>query len=206
MIKVDSIILFTLIIPFIMGYRIGPGDTPYWLFGLIFFGIGLYSVLDILKISEKKFNTYKNVLLGVLVTIIIGSAFVSTIVVRHQTAPIYMVHDIILQQESAIRFLLHGINPYATTYFGTPLQDWHYSDTEINPALYHFVMQPFYLIFSLPFYFMMTRTVGFFDGRFPLLFLFAVLLFSVTKIIKNEEKKGCLLFFLHLIRLCFLIP
>ena len=38
-IKFDSILLFVLVIPFIMTYRIGPNDTPYWLFGLIFLGL-----------------------------------------------------------------------------------------------------------------------------------------------------------------------
>lgn len=187
--KLDSILLFALVIPFIMGYRLGPGDTPYWLFGLTFLGLLFYMIFDILKIPEKIYFLLKQIILWFLVIGVIGSAFVATIIVRHQTAPVYMVHDIILQQESAIRFLLDGKNPYALTYFGTPLEQWHYSTTEINPALYHFVMQPFYLLFALPFYFLSITFFGFFDGRIPLLFLFFLLLWLVSRLIKDPSKK-----------------
>ena len=46
-IKLDTILLFALLIPFIMNYRISPGTTPYWLFGLIFFGLLSYISLDL---------------------------------------------------------------------------------------------------------------------------------------------------------------
>ncbi len=187
--RLDSVLLFALAIPFVMGYRLSPGDTPFWFFGLIFLGLLLYLVLDLLKLKEKTFFKLKNTILWVVIVGIIGSAFYSAIVVRHRTHPVYMVHDIILQQESAIRFLLHGTNPYSTTYFGTPLEQWHYSDKETNPALYHFVMEPFYLLFSVPFYLISTRTFGFFDGRIPLVFLFFGLLFLVGRIVNNPSQK-----------------
>ena len=188
--KLDSILLFALLIPFIMTYRISPGDTPYWLFGLIFLGLLAYISLDLFfKFKDKLLNKLKLALFWLLVLGTIGSAFFSAIIVRHQTSPIYGVHDIIIQQEQAIRFLLHGKNPYSATYFGTPLEKWHYSDTEINPALYHFVMQPFYLVFSIPFYIVSTRTVGFFDGRMPLLFLFVISLITIQKLVKERDNK-----------------
>lgn len=188
--KLDSVLIFILPIPFVMTYRISPGGTPYLLFGLIFLGLLSYISLDLFfKLKIELLNKLKLTLFWFLVISSIGSAFFSAIVVRHQTSPIYNVHDIIIQQEVAIRFLIHGKNPYSSTYFGTPLEKWHYSDTEINPALYHFVMQPFYLIFSLPFYFVSTKTIGFFDGRIPLLFLFFVALVTIQKLIKDPEKK-----------------
>ena len=191
-IKLDSVLLFALLIPFIMTYRISPGTTPYWLFGLIFLGLSLYILMDlsIITLIEKTRNRIKYFLLWFLIFISIGSAFYAAIVVRRQTSPIYGVHDIIIQQESAIRFLLHGRNPYATTYFDTPLKDWNYSDIDINPALYHFVMEPFYLLFSIPFYIVMAHgPPGFFDGRIPLLFLFFALLIMASKLVKDNEKK-----------------
>lgn len=192
-IGIDSILLFAFVIPFIMGYRISPGETPYWLFGLIFLGLLLYIVLDFVSfLKEKTYFLLKQILLWSLIIGVIGSAFISAIIVRHQVHPIYKVHDIILQQESAIRFLLHGKNPYSTTYFGTPMEEWHYSDKDVNPALYHFVMEPFYLIFAIPFYLLSTRTIGYFDGRIPLLFLFFVLLLMPIFLIK--DKKNRLLF------------
>lgn len=188
-IKLDSILLFALVIPFIMTYRISPRDTPFWLFGLIFLGLLFYLILDIIKLKEQLFFRLKYILLGFLIVAVIGSAIFSAIVVRHQTHPAYMIHDIVLQQESALYFLLHGKNPYSSTYFDTPLAVWHYSDKDINPALYHFVMEPFYLLFAIPFYLTSNRLFGFFDGRMPLFFLFFSLLFLAGKLIKDKSKK-----------------
>lgn len=190
MLNLSSVLLFALLIPFIMTYRLSPGDTPYWLFGLIFLGLLSFMSLDLFsKFKNELLSKLKLILFWTLVISSIGSAFYSEIIVRHQSSPTYNVHDIIIQQEVAIRFLLHGKNPYSSTYFGTPLEDWHYSDTETNPALYHFVMQPFYLIFSIPFYLLTTRTIGFFDGRIPLLFLFFVALLTIQKLVKDPDKK-----------------
>lgn len=188
-ISLDSVLLFALIIPFIMTYRIGPDNTPYWLFGLIFLGLLSYPVLDISRLAENSIFKFKQIILWLLIVCVLGGAFFSAIVVRHKIHPIYMIHDIIIQQESAIRFLLHGRNPYATTYFDTPLAQWHYSNTEINPALYHFVMEPFYLIFAIPFYLISSKMFGFFDGRIPLFFLFFAVLFMASKLIKDKSNK-----------------
>ena len=150
-IKLDTILLFALLVPFIMSHRISPGETPYWLFGLIFLGLLAYVSFDLFfDLKLKLLNKLKMAVLWILIIVTIGSGIYSEVIVRHQSSPTYNVHDIILQQESAIRFLIHGTNPYSTTYFGTPLEKWHYSDTEVNPALFHFVMGPFYLIFAIP--------------------------------------------------------
>jgi len=188
--KLDSILLFILIIPFIMTYGIGPGETPFWLFGLIFLAILLYAIFDLgwFHKKEKVYIRFKTFLLWFTIFATIGAAFFSAIVVRHQISPIYNVHDIILQQESALRFMLHGKNPYTATYVHTPMKDWHYSDTEENPALYHFVMQPFYLLFAVPFYLVMGHTIGYFDARVPLFILFFSLLILAQKLIKDSDK------------------
>lgn len=196
MIKLDSILLFLLLIPFIMTYRISPGETPYWLFGLIFLGLLFYTVLDLIKFDKKVYFKLKHGLLWLLIIGVVGNSFVSAIIVRHFTHPIYMIHDMALQQEIAIRFLLDGKNPYAENYFGTFLEQWNFSDKEINPALYHFVLPPFYLLFALPFYFLSNTFFGFFDARIPLLFLFFVMLVLGSILIKNKEKR---LLFLTLI-------
>ncbi len=188
-IKLDTILLFALLVPFVMTYRLSPGTTPFWLFGLIFAGLLSYVLLDILNLKEKSKFLFKSLLLALLIAGSICATSYSEIIVRHQSSPTYNVHDIIIQQESAIRFLLHGKNPYSTTYFGTPLEDWNYSDKEVNPALYHFVMQPLFLIFAVPFYLVSTRTIGFFDGRMPLDFLFVSLLAMAWFFIKEKQKK-----------------
>lgn len=195
-ISLDSILLFALLIPFIMTYRIGPNNTPYWFFGLIFMGLISYIVLDISKLGINTVFRFKQIILWLLIFGVIGSAIFSAIVVRHKTHPIYNIHDIVIQQESAVRFLLHGRNPYATTYFDTPLAQWNYSDKDINPALYHFVMGPFYLLFAIPFYLVSSNLFGFFDGRIPLFFLFFAMLFMSGQLIKDKGKKLLFMIFL----------
>lgn len=188
-IALSSILLFALTIPYIMTVRLSWEDTPFWLFGMIFLLLLLNVIFDTFYAKKKYYFRIKYFVVWSLIILVLGSTFISAIVVRHRVAPIYNVHDIILQQESAIRFFLDGKNPYAVTYFGTPLEDWHYSDTETNPALYHFVMQPWYLLFSLPFYFVSFHTIGYFDGRIPLFLLFFLALIITFKIVKDSEKK-----------------
>lgn len=185
----SSILLFTLVTPFIMTYRLSPGTTPYWLFGIIFLGVLSYTVLDIRKMQKDTYAKLKYALLWFVIVAVLGSSFVSAIIVRHNSAPVYQIHDIVLQLEAATRFFLDGKNPYATSYFGTFLEEWHYSDTEVNPALYHFVMMPFYLLFSLPFYWVSVSLLGYWDGRMPLYFLFLVSLIMAFVLPKEGEKK-----------------
>lgn len=194
--RLDSVLLFALVIPFIMGYRIGPGETPYLLFGGIFLLLFSYLSLDFFPLGKTLYEKIKLIILWLTIIVVIGSAFFSTIIVRHQTAPVYMIHDIILQQEAAIRFTLHGKNPYKETYFGTPLEKWHYDDKEVNPALYHFVMEPFYLLFAVPFYVVGNILFGFFDGRMPLLFLFFSIFLMASMLVKDQEKKRLFLILL----------
>lgn len=181
-VSLDGVLLFSLAIPLVMKHRISPGKTPYWLFGIIFLALLLYFFLKNLR--QKRY------LIWLIIFLTIGTAYFSSIVVRHQIAPEFGVHDIILQLESAIQFFLQGQNPYAMTYFGTPLEKWHYSEKVVNPALYHFVMPPFYLLFSLPFYFLSISILGFFDGRLPLIFGFIGILVILSKWIKNKEKRN----------------
>lgn len=192
----DSVLLFALVVPFIMNYRLGSGETPFWLFGIIFSGLLSYICIDLFSLSRDAFNRTKDIALWFVTVVVIGSAFWAAMIVRHQTSPVYDVHDIIIQQEAAIRYFLDGKNPYAETYFGTPLEQWNYSETETNPALYHFVMQPFYLLFSLPFYYVSFRTVGFFDGRMPLLFLFFAMLVSAWALVKDRVDRRVFLILL----------
>lgn len=187
--KLDSVILFILVAPYIMTYGLLPGKTPYWLFGSIFLLLGLYLLLDVFDLKERIYNRAKDISLLAVILLVLGTSFSSGIVSRHLTAPIYGVHDIILQQEAAIRYFLDGKNPYAEDYFGTPLEDWHYSQTEENPALYHYVMQPLYHIFPLPFYYLSNRTLGYFDARIPLYILFFVSLVIAHRIPRENLDK-----------------
>ena len=180
-----SVLLFAFSIPVIMKYRILPIDgTPYWLFGILFFllvshcFVSLYP--EMLGAYKRNLARIKIWFLLVTLVITVGGPAVTAMVDRAKTAPVLGVHDIILQQEAAMRYLLVGKNPYKESYFGTPVESFNYDEpgnTEaINPALYHFVMPPWYVLFPFAFYFTAIPLVGFFDGRMALLFTMGMLL------------------------------
>ena len=181
----DSVLLFAFSIPVIMKYRILPIDgTPYWLFGILFFllvshcFVSLYP--EMLGAYKRNLARIKIWFLLVTLVITVGGPAVTAMVDRAKTAPVLGVHDIILQQEAAMRYLLVGKNPYKESYFGTPVESFNYDEpgnTEaINPALYHFVMPPWYVLFPFAFYFTAIPLVGFFDGRMAILFTMGMLL------------------------------
>lgn len=187
--SLSSVILAALLVPIIMTYRIFPSDTNFIQFGLIFLGIFINFVLDVLPINEKKYTLYKYITFWSVLALAVGGAFISAIIVRHLAAPTFQIHDIILQLEAAVRFFIDGSNPWASTYHNTFMASWNYSDTAENPALYHFVMMPFYLLFSLPFSYIANNTIGYFDGRIPLFVLYLTSLISAFLFIKEREKK-----------------
>lgn len=174
----DSVLLFALAIPVVMQYRILPiPGTPYWLFGILF------SLLVVnCFFSFNNSNRYKNWFLVAVLMITVGGATITAMVDRAKTAPVYGVHDIILQQEAAMRYLIVGKNPYQETYFGTPVEDFHYGELgrdAVNPALFHFVMPPWYLLFPFLFYYTSIPVFGFFDGRMALLCTMVLLLITL---------------------------
>ncbi|MBI5449616.1 hypothetical protein HY948_04875 [Candidatus Gottesmanbacteria bacterium] len=188
LLALDALLLFSLSVPVVMRYRIFPvTGTPYWLFGILFFVLLINVLISMYPGfigKEIRVLKIKLVLLIVTVMIVLGGTMVTAMVDRSKTAPVYGVHDIILQQEAAMRYLISGKNPYKETYFGTPLESWHYAEEgkeAVNPALYHFVMPPWYLLSALPFYAVAIPLFGFFDGRMQLLFsafgVLALLLF-----------------------------
>ena len=187
--SLSSVLILMLTVPLMMAYRLSPGQTPFGLFGLVFGLILVNLILDLISLRPLTYRRLKDFLLWAIILLTIGSAYFSSILVRHKTAPGYMIHDIILQQEAAVRFLLNGVNPYATDYFGTHLEGWHYSDTAVNPALYHLVMMPGYLLLALPFRLFFVPLFGFWDGRQPLFFLFLVMLLAVWKLLKEKPEE-----------------
>lgn len=197
MIKADTILAYALVVPYIMGYRLSPGSTPYWFFGIIFAFLLLYLAADLFWQKKKFYPRLKTTLAAFLVFGVLGPGLVSAIIVRHRHGPEYWVHDIILQLEAAIGLFLQGKNPYAVDYFGTPVELFPYTEDGLlmtNPALYHFVMPPFYLLFSTLFYFLSVSTAYFFDGRLPLMFLLFSVLYLVIRNRQKLTKKLSILF------------
>jgi hypothetical protein len=190
--SISAALLFLLSIPVVMNYRILPiVGTPYWLFGILFFLLIIFSFISVYpKYVEKKIPWVRMLLFIGILLIAFGGPAVTAIVDRHKIAPVWQVHDIILQQEQAIRYFVHGKNPYAEMYFGTPVEMFRYDEqgkSAVNPALYHFVMPPWYLVFPLPFYVLANRLFGYFDGRMVLFLLVGGILFFLYKSFKNKH-------------------
>jgi len=184
----DAMLLFALTIPVVMQYRILPIDgTPYWLFGVLFFVLLVNAVISYSPLAlgryKKRADTIKNWLLVVALCISLGGATITAIADRARVAPVWGVHDIILQEEAAMRYIIRGKNPYAETYFGTPVESFNYDEPgntdAVNPALYHFVMHPFYLMFPFVLYYSVRPLVGFFDARMASVFAMVLLLIAV---------------------------
>lgn len=179
LVLIGLVINLCLLIPLVTGYGIFPGYvTPYWLFTFIFFAaiglIGYYLYLSNRGRIQSERLRIIAFISSALSVFIIFLVMWTAIANRGFNAPgqNYQVHDIILQLEAALRYLSDGRNPYSETYFGTPMEKWNYDELgkpAVNPALYHFVMPPWYLLFSYPFYFISMRVLGYFDGRMPLL-------------------------------------
>ncbi len=173
------------IIPAMMQYGIWPGyTTPYWLFGVLFFVL----FGNIFFALQKKNLKITPIVLVVVLTLLMGSAIVN----RGINAPGQNMgtHDIVLQAESALRFLSAGKNPYKETYFGTPMESFAYEENgspAVNPALYHFVMPPWYLEFQYPFYFVCQRILGYYDARMPLLFCALGIIWAYYRLFSSKS-------------------
>lgn len=185
-----TILLFVLVPPLIINYTIFHDQQTPLYYGLIFGLLLLVAATDIFSGKRKiLLSKLRTTAVWLIIIFTIGLGFIVYVSDRHKISPVYRTHDIVIQQEVAIRMLLTGKNPYKETYHNTPLEEFKYSETSENPALYHFVMEPFYLISAVPFYFIQSRMFGFFDARVPLYILFSLMLFVGFRFIKDRENK-----------------
>lgn len=109
---------------------------------------------------------------GMLLTLIIFTVVMpqaTQIYMRQMTKPSRYVMDATVQTEEAVKMLLHGRNPYANTFYNTPMA--RISD-EPAGAIEHYVYLPMTFELPAPFYLMFHGLFGWFDLRlFHLLFL-----------------------------------
>ncbi|TXG78647.1 DUF2029 domain-containing protein [Candidatus Dojkabacteria bacterium] len=184
-----TILLFALVSPLIIDFTIFHDKQSNIYYGVVFGLLLLMAVFDIYKDKFKWITNVRTFTVFAIIALTIGIGCVVYVFDRHKISSAYRTHDIIIQQEIAVRMLLTGKNPYKETYFGTALEEFKYYDNQTNPALYHFVMEPFYLVSVVPFYAAQSKTVGFFDARIPLYLLFGILLIGGFMFIKDKEEK-----------------
>ena len=189
MISFEAIITFLLITIFLAQFQNIWFFSPSIMYFLVFVGVFAYIYFDFQALSKRRQKIWeglKQLDLFLLIFSIIIGAILTNIYQRHQSSPELFAHDIVIQTESAVKFLLQGKNPYKETFFDTPLAKWEYKVdgvTEVNSALYHFIMPPFNLLLSTISYVLVTPFLGWYDNRFLSIFSFLgilVLSFIIT--------------------------
>ena len=184
-----SVFLFALVSPIVIDFTIFHDQQHSLYYGMIFFLLISMPVYDLYRKRFAVIPRLRIFTVWLIIALTIGLGCVVYINDRHKIAPTYRVNDIVIQQEVAIRMLLTNKNPYKETYFNTPLEQFNFSPSQKNPALYHFVMEPFYLVSAVPFFTIQSRTLGYFDARVPLYLLFLVMLIGGYVFIKDKENK-----------------
>lgn len=170
------------------------GNSPvnFYFFYFAFICLLIYFFTGFLKINDhKKFYIKLTVILSLIFFLLI-SFCVYQIALRKMGASMFYTHDGIIQTEEAVKFLDQGKNPYAENYqptvFGQFLNAYAGAQRE-NPAWYHYVYLPFYLLFSWPFYKVSHLLFGFFDERIILIIVFLASLAIIYKLPEKREKK-----------------
>ncbi len=85
--------------------------------------------------------------------------------------------DNAVQIEAAANFLVHGTNPYATTYFNTPLATLYHGEIAPgvqNPALFHLISLPGDLLLTTAAHVAVVAAIGWFDVRMLYLALYFI--------------------------------
>ncbi|MFH1900156.1 MAG: hypothetical protein ABIJ83_02715 [Patescibacteria group bacterium] len=196
-ISLDCVILFLLafsILYFLFGATAIVSLLPFWILGFLL--LFIYLFLDLKLRNNKNLHIYKLLIIIFLTVLISLTQITNEIYLRHNASPCLYTHDGALQMEEAAKYLLHGENPYTRDYFGTPLEELWGGKVNIvleegleNPALYHFIMLPWHLFFSIPFYLISMLAFGWYDQRVIYILLFALSLLIAYKIPKKKSDK-----------------
>ena len=170
------------------------GNSPvnFYFFYFVFVCIIIYFFAGYLKIDDHKKFFIRLTIILLLIFFLLISFCVYQIALRKMGASMFYTHDGIIQTEEAVKFLDQGKNPYAENYqntvFGQFLNAYAGGQRE-NPAWYHYVYPPFYILFSWPFYKIIYLLFGFFDQRIILILVFLASLPIMYKLPENREKK-----------------
>lgn len=149
-----------------------------------------YFLLDIMpRIKEDIIMPMKVVLLIMMMMILVVIPVASNMYNRVEGDPRALYHDGIVQTEEAIKFLLAGKNFYTEDYTNTPVAEWSEGkiselisrETIVNPAIYHNIYLPFYILVSTPFYMVSNAIFDWYDQRIVLLLALAGVIWLLFK-------------------------
>ncbi len=188
----DFGVLFILSFLFTQAHQVFPTSTfPDYLYLPLFGLLLIYLFLCLTKLLKNNDNNWtkfaKILIFSLILAITVGRTAYSAIKLRHRLGNDYPVHDNPIQIEEGVKYLLQGKNPYSENYLNTPLEAWH--NWKENPALYHFVTLPFYLLFSLLISLPANLIFGFFDERMVHIIVFLITISLIYKLVKPVSKK-----------------
>src|SRR3989344_4427156 len=128
-----TVLLFILVPTLIINYTIfHDAQTPVY-YSLIFGLLLLVAASDLVKSKLEIWPKIRTISVWLIIIFTIGIGSIVYIYDRHKISTAYRTHDSVIQQEVAVRMLLTGKNPYKETYFGTPVEEFKYSNTSENP-------------------------------------------------------------------------
>lgn len=116
-------------------------------------------------------------------------------------------HDGLFQTEAAIEYLLDAKNPYVENYWHTPMANWQRGEPPwTDSPIYHNAYLPFLFIGSLPVYWLIHTTLGWYDQRFFYLLLYIGILFLLPYVVEKQRDRlvALLVFGLNLLATFYL--
>jgi hypothetical protein len=102
------------------------------------------------------------------------------------------LHDGALQLELAVEHLVQGNNPYVATYDHPLMSIWDPA-IGVNPATEHLIYLPGLLLASLPFQWVGTAVLGFYDQRLLYLLAFVLVVLLLPATVKQPTYKLALI-------------
>jgi hypothetical protein len=167
-----------------------PGSAPATV--LLIAAVAGYFTLDLLNARSERARRrvwrVKWLLVACAIGLITLAPLLMNILVRRQSAPYLHAHDGMIQTEAAVQFVLTGKNPYAETYYQTPLAlaPFDVKGLMVNPALEHFAYLPLTFLLPLPGQALLGRN---FDLRYVHLIFFAAMLLAATRLAQHPQKR-----------------
>jgi hypothetical protein len=190
----DTLLLLILMMPHVW---FNPASSA-----LVVVGLAIYVLLDILdgdrgevELSEVSrrgrwlFLTRLTIVIF-MVAVAVALPTALNIIWRLQDGPATHAHDGLIQTEEAIKFILHGQNPYTEDYVDTPMADFPGREPPITDLpLYHNPYLPFLFVGSIPFYLLSETFLGWYDQRLVFLAAYFVTLLLLAGLVNGRRQQ-----------------
>lgn len=178
------------------------GDYFLVILLLLYMALTIWRPLSDLKALPERFGTQRLVFvlrLALLLLMLLISPIAVTvrnIQARQQAeagqgdlvAAYLRLHDGALQVELALAHLQNGVNPYVATYDHPLMSIWD-PEIGVNPATEHLIYLPGLLLAALPFQWMSTAVLGFYDQRLFYLLAFILVILILPTLARKPMHK-----------------